>query len=165
VGQASWPVKAFFSSLLNANPARSSHERYSLHITAWLIVISVLSLFILALYGIKRGYTIHLWPPRFSAPDSRSLVHSAATKNAELLTSIVNDALETVCRAVCIPSSPRDTTVRAFIFEKIDKELVCTHFWAENPSEEQVNVTRFLLYEQAAESVVVVRAFLRASIQ
>ena len=76
---------------------------------SWLIAAALAALLAAVVYAITKGYTIELWPPRFTAPESRRWVGSPGTHDDELLTSMINDALETVCRAVCVPSSPRET--------------------------------------------------------
>lgn len=76
------------------------------------------------------------------------------------LNALMKDSLETVCRAMSIPVTPGDVSLRAFIFRKESEELVCRHYWDPNPSDEEVGVTRFKIDSAVAKEVVVVRCFL-----
>lgn len=73
-----------------------------------------------------------------------ALQPSQKTPDDALLTSLVNGALETVCRAVSIPQTPESAGLRVFIFRLCDDELECTHHWAQNQIREEVGL-RFLL--------------------
>lgn len=68
--------------------------------------------------------------------------------------------METVCRGVSVPQTPESASLSAFIFKVEGKELVCTHYWAPNPREEQVGILRFALLPELADRVAVVRAAL-----
>jgi len=76
-----------------------------------------------------------------------------------LLNMAVQHSLETVCRAMGMPSSPEEATLRLFIFRKEGDELVCRHFWDPNPSDEEVGITRFHIDDETATKVIVVRCF------
>jgi predicted nucleotide-binding protein len=76
-----------------------------------------------------------------------------------LLNMAVQHSLETVCRAMGMPSSPEEATLRLFIFRKEGDELVCRHFWDPNPSDEEVGITRFRIDDETATEVIVVRCF------
>lgn len=80
--------------------------------------------------------------------------------HSRLLNQVVENALETVCRAMSVPVTPEQATLRAFIFRNEDNELVCRHFWDPNPSDEEVGRTRFVINEETASQIVVVRCFL-----
>jgi hypothetical protein len=73
----------------------------------------------------------------------------------------VENALETVCRALSVPVIPEQATLRAFILRKEDSQLVCTHFYDPNPSEEKVGM-RFSIDAKTAERVQVVKCLLEA---
>ena len=80
--------------------------------------------------------------------------------HSRLINQVVENALETVCRAMSVPVTPEQATLRAFIFCADGNELVCRHFWDPNPSDEEVGRTRFVINEKTASRVVVVRCFL-----
>ena len=79
---------------------------------------------------------------------------------SRLLNQVVENALETVCRAMSVPNTPEKASLRAFIFRKEENQLVCRHFWDPNPSDEEVGRTRFSINEETAAHVVVVRCLL-----
>lgn len=83
-----------------------------------------------------------------------------AARAAARLNGIVKCSLETVCRAMSVPVTPEEVSLRAFIFRKEDGELVCRHYWDPNPSDEEVGVTRFKIDPAVAKEVVVVKCFL-----
>jgi hypothetical protein len=76
------------------------------------------------------------------------------------LYKLVENSLETVCRAMSVPTTPEQASLRAFIFRKEDDELVCRYFWDPNPSDEEVGRTRFAIKREAAAKIVVVRCYL-----
>ena len=80
-------------------------------------------------------------------------------RQAKQLNTIVQQSLETVCRAMGMPRTPEQASFRLFIFRKEGDELVCRYFWDPNPSDEQVGVTRFHLDEETAKKVIVVRCY------
>lgn len=84
---------------------------------------------------------------------------SQAAKANARLNGLVRASLETVCRALSVPVTPEQVSLRAFIFRKEDEELVCSHYWDPNPSDEEVGVTRFKIAPEVAKDVVVVRCF------
>lgn len=81
---------------------------------------------------------------------------STQTKTLNL---VVQHSLETVCRAMGMPRTPEQASLRLFIFRKEGEELVCRHFWDPNPSDEEVGITRFHIDDETAEKVIVVRCF------
>lgn len=80
--------------------------------------------------------------------------------HSNLLNQLVENSLETVCRAMSVPITPEQASLRAFIFCKERDELVCRHFWDPNPSDEEVGRTRFSINRDTASRIVVVRCFL-----
>jgi len=87
-------------------------------------------------------------------PGHDTLQPSKQTPDNALLTSLVNGALETVCRAVSIPQTPDSAGLRVFIFRLVDEQLECTHHWAQNPIREEVGL-RFPVDERTAQWAVV----------
>jgi predicted nucleotide-binding protein with TIR-like domain len=85
---------------------------------------------------------------------------SQLSSQEEFLNSLVRFSLETVCRAMGMPSTPEQASLRLFIFRKEGTELVCRHYWDPNPSDEQVGVTRFPITEETAKDAIVVRCYL-----
>ena len=83
--------------------------------------------------------------------------HRVMTRELNIL---MTDALETVCRAMSTPITPEKASLRAFIFRKEAKELVCQHFWDPAESDEKIDKTRFRIDEDTAKRVVVVRCFI-----
>lgn len=90
-----------------------------------------------------------------------SVVPSPRTPDSALLNQLVNGALQTVCRAVSVPETPESAKLRVFIFRKIGRHLVCSHFWSPNPVNEWVGRLKFPLEEEWVERVAVVRAAVR----
>ena len=78
--------------------------------------------------------------------------------------ALVNSTLEMICRATSLPLAPDEARVRAFIFKAEGGELVCRHYWAQNPTSEKVGVTRFPMTKEIAQSVAVVRCALNREI-
>lgn len=76
------------------------------------------------------------------------------------LYGLVENSLETVCRAMSVPTTPEQASLRAFIFRKEGDELVCRYFWDPNPSDEEVGRTRFAITREAAPRIVIVRCYL-----
>src|SRR5439155_23812653 len=58
-------------------------------------------------------------------------------KNKELST-VVTDALETICRLMGAPVAPQRAGLRAFIFRRENNQLVCRYFWDPFESTEEV---------------------------
>ncbi|MEL6560490.1 MAG: nucleotide-binding protein [Bacteroidota bacterium] len=83
---------------------------------------------------------------------------SKRTPDTLMLNSMVNGALETVCRAVSVPSNPHDARIRVFIFRKVNRELICSHFWSLNPTEEMVGKLKFDMDKEPDKSTAVVLA-------
>jgi hypothetical protein len=84
---------------------------------------------------------------------------SPLTPNAPLLNELVRGAIETVCRAVSLPQTPENARIRAFIFRVERNDLVCTHFWSPNPTQEEVGL-RFELRPDLVDKIAVVSAAL-----
>jgi hypothetical protein len=76
------------------------------------------------------------------------------------LNQIVQNALEAICRAMSVPATPHEASLRAFVFREEDGWLVCSHFWDPHESDEEVDKTRFKLDRETASKIVVVRCFL-----
>jgi len=87
-------------------------------------------------------------------------LESQLSSQTNVLNILVRHSLETVCRAMGMPSTPEQASLRLFIFRKEGDELVCRHFWDPNPSDEEVGITRFHIDEETAKKVIVVRCFL-----
>jgi Predicted nucleotide-binding protein containing TIR-like domain len=85
---------------------------------------------------------------------------SQPSKQDEFLNSLIRFSLETVCRAMGVPSTPEQASLRVFIFRKEGDELVCRHYWDPNPSDEQVGITRFPINEEAAKEAIIVQCYL-----
>jgi hypothetical protein len=84
---------------------------------------------------------------------------SQLSSEEEFLNSVVKFSLETVCRAMGVPSTPEQASLRLFIFRKEGEELVCRHYWDPNPSDEEVGVTRFAIDDETAKDAIVVRCY------
>jgi len=82
------------------------------------------------------------------------------SRQEEFLNSLVRFSLETVCRAMGVPSTPEQASLRLFIFRKEGDELVCRHYWDPNPSDEQVGITRFPITAEAAKEAIIVQCYL-----
>ena len=87
------------------------------------------------------------------------------SREEEFLNMMVKFSLETVCRAMGVPSTPEQASLRLFIFRKEGEELVCRHYWDPNPSDEQVGITRFPITEEAAKEAIVVQCYRANKIQ
>jgi len=87
------------------------------------------------------------------------IIQHQLQKQSKVLNPLVETSLETVCRAIGLPLTPEQASLRAFIFQKQGDELVCSHFWDPNPSEEEVGRTRFTIDKETASKVIVVRCF------
>jgi hypothetical protein len=85
---------------------------------------------------------------------------SQLNSQTKFLNTLVRFSLETVCRAMGVPSTPEQASLRLFIFRKEGEELVCRHYWDPNPSDEEVGVTRFPINDAAAKEAIVVRCYL-----
>ncbi|MGD0825130.1 MAG: hypothetical protein ABR908_11145 [Terriglobales bacterium] len=83
---------------------------------------------------------------------------SPLTPDSPPLSELVNTAIQAVCRAVSLPQSPDIARLRVFIFRKMSNQLVCSHYWAQNPVQEMVGRLRFEINSEMAEKVAVVRA-------
>lgn len=96
-------------------------------------------------------------------PD-KVLIPSPKTPDQRFLNEMINSFIQAACRAVSIPHSPDHVDLRAFVFQRQDEKLVCTHYWALHPTDEKVGVTQFLLAKEVAEKVAVVRAVMERKI-
>ncbi len=83
---------------------------------------------------------------------------SPLTPRSEFLNEVINSAIQTVCRAVSLPQTPQSAKLRVFIFRKEHNQLVCSHYWSQDPVTEQVGKLRFDLTSEVATRVAVVRA-------
>jgi hypothetical protein len=80
-------------------------------------------------------------------------------KRTKELNQLITDSLETVCWSMASPVTPERASLRAFIFEHQNNELVCRGFWDPFLSTEQVGKLRFPIDSKTADKVVVVRCF------
>jgi hypothetical protein len=89
--------------------------------------------------------------------------NSQLSTHEAYLNSLVRFSLETVCRAMGVPSTPEEAALRVFIFRKeveCEQEvLVCRHYWAPNPSDEEVGITRFPITDETAKEAIVVQCY------
>jgi hypothetical protein len=106
-----------------------------------------------------------LWLYRMDRVGQRSdsVRSSDLTVASPFLEKLVTGAIETVCRAVSLPETPDAAQLRVFIFRVEQGYLKCTHFWALNPTQEQVGL-RFDLRADLASKVAVVDAALNRRI-
>jgi hypothetical protein len=95
---------------------------------------------------------------RAPGADQNRLRRSDKTPPSEFLDEIINSAIQTVCRAASLPQTPQAAKLRVFIFRKNGNQLVCSHFWSQDPVTEQVGKLRFDLNLEVAKKVAVVRA-------
>jgi hypothetical protein len=93
-----------------------------------------------------------------------TLQRSSHTPSSEVLDALVKSTLEMICRVTSLPHAPDIARMRAFIFRVEGDELVCSHYWALNPTSEKVGVTRFPLTEEAGSRVAVVKCALEQKI-
>lgn len=92
--------------------------------------------------------------------DRNRLTPSPLTPRSEFLNELINSAIQTVCRAVSLPQTPQIAKLRVFIFRKENTQLVCSHFWSQDPVTEQVGKLKFDLTSEVSKKVAVVRAAL-----
>ena len=97
---------------------------------------------------------------RATGANRNRLTPSRGTPRSEFLTELINTAIQTVCRAVSLPRTPQAARLRVFIFRKDGNQLVCSHYWSQDPVTEQVGKLRFDLNSEVAKRVAVVRAAL-----
>ena len=90
--------------------------------------------------------------------EQSGLTPSGLTPDSPLLKSLMEGAVETVCRGVSVPQNPESAALSAFIFKLENNELVCTHYWSPSPRKEQVGILRFSMSDEVAKKVVVVKA-------
>ena len=94
----------------------------------------------------------------------RALHASKRTASSPVLDNIINEAIETVCRAASLPMTPETARLRVFIFRKNETHLLCSHYWAANPVREMVGVLRFEITSENATRVAVVQCALDQTI-
>lgn len=92
------------------------------------------------------------------------LLPSPLTPDSPPLSELVNTAIQVVCRAVSLPQSPESAKLRVFIFRKRGNQLVCTHYWAQNPVQEMVGRLTFEINSEMARRVAVVRSVIDGKI-
>ncbi len=97
---------------------------------------------------------------RAARPNPNVLTPSPLTPRSDFLSELINSAIQTVCRAVSLPQTPQAAKLRVFIFRKENSQLVCSHFWSQDPVTEQVGKLKFDLNSEVAKKVAVVRAAL-----
>lgn len=137
----------------------------------WFLILALLYVAVLLTIAVLKGQEVQFIPPKIgprpqTPPDKEKngirtipVAPSKRTPDPEFLTPIINSAIETVCRAVSLPDTPDRAALRVFIFHRQKDQLVCTHFWAQNPVVEAVRITQFDLTDEAEKDVAVVRAF------
>jgi hypothetical protein len=104
------------------------------------------------------GITVVEYTKERAATAGGALKPSPLTPSSDILNQIINSSIETVCRAVSLPETPQSAKLRVFIFRKMEDQLMCTHFWSQDPVKEAVGKLRFNLNRDVAEKVAVVRA-------
>jgi hypothetical protein len=87
-----------------------------------------------------------------------AVIPSSGTPSTQILDSIINGAIQAVCRAVTLPNTPQGVKLRVFIFDIKGQELVCSHLWAQDPVREQVGILKFAININVAKKIAVVRA-------
>jgi len=95
---------------------------------------------------------------------SLTLQRSDRTPSSEVLDALVKSTLEMICRVTSLPLAPDVARMRAFIFKVEGGELICSHYWALNPTSEKVGVTRFPMTKEAAAKIAVVKCALSGKI-
>lgn len=124
-------------------------------------LITCAVLFAISVVGMLSVEIVEKWSARTS---SKPVIPSPGTPDSTLLTEVINGAIQTVCRAVSLPKSPQDAKLRVFIFQKEGNQLVCSHYWSQNPVKELVGKLRFDINSEVAKKVAVVRAVIDESI-
>ncbi|MCK9200617.1 MAG: hypothetical protein M0P59_15035 [Gallionella sp.] len=101
---------------------------------------------------------IEVTETRTFKPDANRLTPSPLTPRSSFLDDVINSSIQTVCRAVSLPQTPQSAKLRVFIFRKKGSQLICSHYWSQDPVTEQVGKLRFDLTSEVAKKVAVVRA-------
>jgi hypothetical protein len=104
------------------------------------------------------GSTLAYYKKKCDTCSEYKMIPSPLTPNSPILDKLMAGAIETVCRGVSVPQTPESADLSAFIFQKKENELVCTHHWSPNPRQEQVGVNKFELREDLLDKVAVVKA-------
>ena len=129
----------------------------------WLFGDNTLNVLIVCLVSITAlagaSVTIFRYQQAQTLNDS-TIRPSPLTPDSPILSSLIQGAIETVCRGVSVPQTPETAGLRAFIFQLRGNELVCSHYWSPNPTREEVGITKFALTRELADEVAVVRAAL-----
>lgn len=120
---------------------------YALITCAVILVVTIIGIVI-----------VEIAETRISGKARDQLTPSPMTPRSEFLNELVNSAIHTICRAVSLPRTPQDAKLRVFIFRKEGTQLICSHYWSQDPVTEQVGKLRFELNSEVAERVAVVRA-------
>ncbi len=88
---------------------------------------------------------------------------SQSRRLAGRVNRLIGNALETVCRAMSVPVSPAEVSLRVFIFQKTHEngheKLVCRYCWAPNPTTEHVG-DYFDIDKRTASRIVVAKCYL-----
>lgn len=82
----------------------------------------------------------------------------------ERLSKFINDELKLICTSLCAPNSPAEAKVRAFVFQKEESSLRCSHFWSPNPVKEVVGDLMFGINSETEKQVAVVKAAIRRKV-
>ncbi len=120
---------------------------YALFACAGILVVTIIGIVV-----------VEVTEARVSRPQPTWLTPSPLTQSSEFLDELINSAIQTVCRAISLPETPQTARLRVFIFRKKDNELVCSHFWSQDPVTEKVGKLKFNLNSEVAQNVAVVRA-------
>ena len=89
---------------------------------------------------------------------SLEFIGSKRTPKNLFLKSLIEATLETACRGIGVPWTPHDSRLRAFIFRKVGKDLICSHNWAQNPVKEAVGILKFNLNDEKDADSTIIRA-------
>lgn len=130
--------------------------------TFWLSSDGSYNPLIVALISVSAlaATAIEILRQRQSALTAATIRPSPLTPDSRILSRLMQGAIETVCRGVSVPQTPETADLRAFIFQLNGSELVCSHYWAPNPVQEEVGLTKFNLERDLADKIAVVRAAL-----
>lgn len=93
----------------------------------------------------------------------QNLKKSEASARQEKAKKFIHDGLQVVCRALARSSTPEEVKLRAFIFTKVDNDLICSNFWAPRPVKEAIGL-RFGMNPESEKQVAVVRAAMRREV-
>ena len=118
-------------------------------------LLTCAGILIIAIIGIV---VVEVTEARVARSDPDRLTSSPMTPKSDLLDEMINSAIQTVCRAVSLPRTPQAAKLRVFIFRKDNDQLICSHYWSQDPVTEQVGKLRFTINSDVAKKVAVVRA-------